>query len=204
MTAIKPSLQWDEFLGIGTLYDVEPVPYDRSYWQHYRDMDKTPMSAALTKERVDLVCRYWAGPVVDVGIGGGAFLRGHPECTGMDINPDAIEYLQDCGALHVMDEDGVEVLTFWDSAEHMTLEAFAALLAHCRVWCFISMPIYEDYDDAVQSKHFKPGEHLSYFTHPGLVGFMRANGWSLVEYNDMETRLGRESIGSYAFMRVRS
>jgi hypothetical protein len=163
-------------------------------------MDHTPMSAALTRERVGLVQRYWSGPVVDVGIGGGAFLRAHPDCTGIDVNPDALEYLRDRGQLH--EDSTCEALTFWDSAEHMPLDALATLLATCSVWCFISMPIYADEADCLASKHFKPGEHLTYFTHFGLVRFMRDHGWSLVEYNDMETQLGRESIGSYAFMRV--
>lgn len=160
------------------------------------------MGAALTQARVELVQRYHSGRVVDVGIGGGAFICAHDDARGIDVNPDAIQWMKETETLHDEDEP-IEAATFWDSAEHMELNQLMGLLARVHQWCFISMPIYADRADCIASKHFKPGEHLLYFTHDGLVDMMRKAGFTLVEFNDMETVLGREAIGSYAFMRVR-
>ena len=64
------------------------------------------------------------------------------------------------------------------------------------------MPIYEDSRHCLKSKHFKPGEHLHYFTHDGLLLWFEQQGFACVEHNDIESQLGREGITSYAFRRV--
>jgi hypothetical protein len=54
----------------------------------------------------------------------------------------------------------------------------------------------------LRSKHFRPQEHIWYFTREGLVNAMKACGFSLVAESDFETELGREDIGTFAFRRV--
>ncbi len=49
---------------------------------------------------------------------------------------------------------------------------------------------------------FKPGEHIYYFTRAGLVRWMEAHGFKLLEHNDVEVECGREAIGSFAFVRA--
>ena len=54
---------------------------------------------------------------------------------------------------------------------------------------------------ALASKHFKPNEHLWYFTDRGIKRFMFEHGFGFFGQNELETDAGREGIGSYAFKR---
>jgi hypothetical protein len=53
----------------------------------------------------------------------------------------------------------------------------------------------------LRSKHFRPTEHCWYFTRPGLVFAMKLCGFVLVSESNIETELGREDIGTFAFRR---
>jgi hypothetical protein len=77
-----------------------------------------------------------------------------------------------------------------------------ALLANVREWVFVSLPIFRDAEHALRSKHFKPDEHCWYFTRNGLVFAMQTCGFALVSESNVETDLGREDIGTFAFRRV--
>ena len=64
------------------------------------------------------------------------------------------------------------------------------------------MPIYRDQAHCLASKHFKPGEHLHYWTREGLLLWMGRLGFVCIEHNDAESRIGREGIESFAFRRT--
>ncbi len=192
-------LQWIEPLGLGYLPPRRTANelYDEQYWAEYRRRDATPMGEALTRARVDLVERYCdPSECVDVGIGGGAFVE-HSGCLGVDVNPLAIEWLRERGRL--WDGRQVRAMTFWDSAEHIS--DMSSLLAHSQRFVFISMPVYTSRSDAVESRHFKPDEHVWYFTIDGLDRMMRMNGFWMLDYSRVETELGRHGIVSFAFER---
>ena len=62
------------------------------------------------------------------------------------------------------------------------------------------MPIYgDDLDRVPKSKHFKPGEHLYYFSEKGLLKWMEVYGFEVMEKNTFEKLAGRNRIYSYAF-----
>lgn len=90
-------------------------------------------------------------------------------------------------------------MTLWDVLEH--IEDFPAVIANVRDWLFLSLPIFRDADHALRSKHFKPNEHCWYFTRDGLVAAMSMCGFALVSESRVETELGREDIGTFAFRR---
>jgi hypothetical protein len=192
-------LLWLPELGLGYL-DQPPAPglYDEDYFKHYVELDASPISAELTAERMLLVLRHHEGEIVDVGVGGGRFVR-EANCYGWDVNPYAIKLLHDSGRLRDPRSQPVDAVTMWDSIEHMTDPG--EILQNVRQWAFISTPIYTSEDDAIASKHFKPGEHLWYFTEAGLLSFMQTQGFRLQEANRMECTW-REGIGSYAFRRI--
>jgi hypothetical protein len=154
--------------------------------------------------RVDFVEQHYQGPLVDVGIGSGAFveLRERTRNTyGFDVNPAGIGWLNDRGLLvdpYVVEHDA---MTMWDVLEHMP--DFPVLLANVREWLFLSLPIFTDANHVLRSKHFRPKEHCWYFSRDGLVFAMQACGFALVSESTVETELGREDIGSFAFKRVR-
>ncbi len=188
-------LLWSDELGMG-YHPREPMDYNGSYFEKYQQMDATDMGAALTKARVDLVRKYHAGSVVDIGIGGGRFVT---DCgaSGFDVNQEAVAWLGD----KFVDPyaSGVDAATCWDSLEHIPEpEKFLSIV---REWLFVSMPTYENQADCLASKHFKPGEHIWYWTVNGFVEWCRMNGFIVYEINQIETELGREGITTFVCRR---
>jgi len=194
-------LVWDD--GIGHL-DASPVAYDAAYFDKYVCMADTDMGRALTRSRLDLVARHHAGDVLDVGIGCGQFVTARMNAggntCGFDVNPTGIAWLRVRGLYRDLYDCEHEALTFWDSLEH--IETPAGAVATARKWVFVSLPIFLDVEHCMTSKHFRPGEHIWYFTDAGLRRWFGEQGFECVEANTAETDLGREDIGSYAFRRI--
>lgn len=111
--------------------------------------------------------------------------------------PEAVEWLRSEGRFR---EPAANALTFWDSLEHIPDPEKAVEAAD--EWVFVSMPIYRDAADVLASKHYKPGEHLWYWTRDGLIRWFHRQGFFCVEVNSAETELGRDGILSFAFRRA--
>lgn len=193
-------LTWLPDLGVG-FYDVRDpdAPYDARYFAKYMGYRNTPLGRNLTQARVDLVSRYWDGELVDVGIGCGAFIDARPNTLGYDINPVGVHWLKEQGLYRDPYRAPVEAVSLWDVLEH--IPDFDRLLASVRSRVFVCMPVYSGPCEVLASKHFRPDEHFWYFTTFGFLGVMRSLGWELLEQNSEESRLGREGIASFAFMR---
>ena len=153
--------------------------------------------------RFDFVERHYQSALVDVGIGSGAFIelrRSRGRTTyGYDVNPIGIAWLEQRSLLvdpHLVSFDAV---TLWDVLEH--IPDFQSLLANVRKWAFMSLPIFHDVEHVLRSKHFKPDEHCWYFTRDGLAFAMKRCGFVLDSESNIETELGREDIGTFAFAR---
>lgn len=177
--------------------------YEGQYFAHYQKLDATPMGGLLTKARIELVAKYMPpSDTLDIGIGGGRYVY-ETGALGYDVCEDAVGWLKAANTYHdpYDPEYGpVEAITCWDSLEHIPEPE--KLLARVTGWLFVSMPIYNDMADVLQSKHYKPGEHLHYWTLPGFVNWCEAQGFELQEANHAESELGREGITSFAFKRV--
>lgn len=194
----KPSLWWSEELGYGW-HSAPPMQYSGAYFAHYQELDATPMGEALTRARLELVRKYTKASLgVDIGIGGGRYVK-ESGGKGYDVSEEAVKWLSD-DYLDPYCEGHVEHVTCWDSLEHIPEPE--KLLANVRRWLFVSMPIYDNLADVLQSKHYKPGEHLWYFTLQGFITWCAEQGFECVEINHAETELGREGITSFAFKRV--
>lgn len=194
-------MQWLPDKGIGFL-DV-PVPdglYGADYFERYRALDQTDTGFRLTSVRLGLVARHWNGTITDIGIGGGGFMLAHGDATGWDVNEHALRWLLEKRLLLDPRILPVAAATFWDSIEHMRDPS--RILNQVAHWAFISTPIYRNALHALESKHYKPGEHLWYFTESGLLAFMKRLGFRLRESNMRECECGRDEIGSFAFERV--
>ena len=66
---------------------------------------------------------------------------------------------------------------------------------------FVSIPVFKDMPHVLRSKHFRPDEHYWYFTGLGFVLYMLRHGFHLIAVDDFETRIGREDIMSFAFIK---
>ncbi len=201
MTASLPNgltdcLLWSEELGMG-FHPRPPMDYSGPYFEKYQALDATPMGTALTTARVDMVRRNFDGEVLDVGIGGGRFVV-ESGGKGFDVNEEAVQWLKSRNA-YADPYKGVAAITCWDSLEHVPDPE--ALVRSVGEWVFVSMPVYKDQADCLKSKHFKPGEHLHYWSVRGLVGWFAKMNFGCVEINERESELGREGITSFAFRR---
>ncbi|HCL4036308.1 TPA: hypothetical protein N2C03_007037, partial [Pseudomonas aeruginosa] len=85
-------LLWSEELGMG-FHPRPPMDYSGPYFEKYQALDATPMGAALTAARVDMVQRHFDGEVLDVGIGGGRFVI-ESGGKGFDVNEEAVQWLK--------------------------------------------------------------------------------------------------------------
>lgn len=192
-------LVWLDDVGVG-VHTAPEITYDGDYFGKYLVYDATPMGEELTRLRCDLVSRHITQPgkMIDIGVGGGAFIKA-AGCCGYDVNRSAVDMLVASGR-YSDPYLGCHVATFWDSFEHIA--DIEEIINSVEEWVFMSIPIFSGLEDVKASKHYRPGEHLWYFTDCGLVWVMNQFGFDVVEKNNMETQAGRESIMSYAFKRV--
>lgn len=165
-------------------------------------LDTTPSGCALTKTRKQMVEKYLpANEIVDIGIGGGRFVEA-ASCRGYDVNESAVRWLRMREAFCSPYAAPIKAITCWDSLEH--IDKPWKLLKQVTDWLFVSLPIFINPATIVSSKHYKPGEHIWYFTHQGFINWCATQGFELVEFNHAESDLGREGITSYAFKRKQS
>ena len=54
----------------------------------------------------------------------------------------------------------------------------------------------------MESKHYRPREHLWYYSHRGLVNNMSDAGFDFITVDNYEIEAGREDIYSYVFKKV--
>lgn len=175
------------------------MTYGGDYFAKYQVMDKTPMGLLLTNARINLVDEYYSGEdLIDIGIGGGVFVNCYG-CAGYDVSAQAVEWLTQRGDYRDPYTVFPEAITCWDSLEHIPDPA--ALIKRVKKFVFVSMPIYKDEADCRASKHFKPGEHLHYWTDEGLINWFARLGFICIESNQIESDIGREGISSYVFKR---
>lgn len=197
---IKSGLVWLPELGMGRYPVPKTRPYDEAYFSRYQELADTDLGRELTAARIRLVARHYTGPVLDVGIGAGQFVTARPETKGYDVNPAGVEWLKERGAWANLYRDRYPALTFWDSLEHIDRPDVA--VGRAEKWVFVSVPIFSGAEHVIRSRHFRRDEHIWYWTHDGLVSWFAEQGFELMESNGIETHLGREGIGSYAFARV--
>lgn len=183
---------------------TKSVEYGRDYFQKYINMEDTEIALKINQSRIELVNRHCGGPLLDVGIGSGEFIKKQPDrkVYGYDINLFGVEWLlahyRFVDPYKEVPED-VEGWTFWDVLEHMTDPGEVLRKVRPGNYVFVAIPIFENVWDVKKSKHYRPNEHYYYFTSKGLVDYMEARGFACLEVNDAEVKAGRESIGSFAF-----
>ena len=190
---------WSSEQGRG--YHSRPaMRYEGAYFAHYQKLDETQMGSLLTKACLELVEKYTkASQGVDIGIGGGRYVK-ESWGNGYDVCDDAVAWLERTGSYTDPYVAPVSHVTCWDSLEHIPEPE--KLLANVRDWLFVSLPLCESPEEWQSSKHYKPGEHLHYWSLQGFISWCASLGFECVEVNHAETELGREGITSFAFKRV--
>jgi hypothetical protein len=199
-------LMWFPEAGYGYFECDTAGVYTSDYFDRYAEQADTPIGEAIMDARVWLVDRmlleYGRAPVLDVGIGCGAFLsawwRNGGEGFGDDVNPAGIEWLEKKAARRRL-ASGHDVVTFWDVLEHIRRPDEA--LAHVKRLAFVSLPIFRDGDHVLQSRHYRRDEHFHYWTRAGFIAFAESCGFRVVYAGADETLLGREDIETFVLER---
>jgi SAM-dependent methyltransferase len=178
------------------------IAYGRDYWLKYQKYKNTNFSIALNAARLAIVSNYYQdGYILDVGIGNGHFIElcniAGLDCEGVDVNPYAVEWLRHND--YIITRENYEIVTYWDSFEHIP-DLDIELKLYNAKYIIMSIPIFDE-ATAERSKHYRPGEHLHYFTNGGIIKFMETHNYDLVMKSSIESDLGREDIYNYAFKR---
>lgn len=179
------------------------APYDQAYFDKCAGYEGQDIAEQINAGRVDLVARHIGGNrLVDVGIGSGEFIRRRPNTWGCDVNPVAIEWLRrnDRWAERLDQFAGVSM---WDVIEHLQVPEAYLRQINLHGFLFVSIPTFYALGAIRLSRHYRPGEHLQYFTEEGFVAWMELHGFALRERSDFEIMAGRESIVSFALQRYR-
>ena len=195
--AVETEFVWWPAKGYGFHAPSAKFPYDEHYLEKKKARENTEVGRLLVQQRCKFVGRRGLG-VVDVGVGAGSFVKAN-ECVGYDVNPEMVQWLRNHNCWHDIYTAKIDTACFWDSLEHMLTPE--AALVNVTNEVFISIPIFASGEHALKSKHFRPNEHLWYFTEWGLIGWMKKQGFSLLERSCDEERYGREGVGSYRFTR---
>ncbi len=177
------------------------VSYDESYFNKCAGYEGSDIANAINRGRVEFVAKHYCpvSPVLDIGIGSGEFIRSRKARTyGMDVNPKAVEWLKESG-LWADDLLKFSAFTMWDVIEHVPEPEDYFRHISIGSYLFTSIPIFSDLTRIRESKHYRPGEHLYYWTRQGFVMWMQMHGFECLEVSDFETRAGRDSILSFAF-----
>lgn len=177
--------------------------YDDEYYNKCASYDGKEIADRINAGRIALVAKHYGnGRVVDIGIGSGEFIRKRPNTFGRDVNPVAIEWLKrnDLWAER-LDEFGAH--TYWDVIEHLPEPEQYLRNVQLHGFLFASLPIFDDLTRIRESRHYRPNEHLYYFSRDGFENWMHAHGFLLLDHQTFETDAGRDSIHSFAFKRNR-
>jgi len=177
------------------------VDYGEDYFEKCRGYEGQSIAEKINAGRVALVARHFGpGRVCDVGVGSGEFIKRRPYTFGVDVNPAAIAWLKEAGRW-ASDLDSFGAFTFWDVLEHVPEPESYLRHAYLHAFVFLSMPIMASLDRIRESRHYRPGEHLYYWTESGLIEWMAWHGFRCLEVANFETEAGRENIRSFAFRR---
>jgi hypothetical protein len=141
-----------------------------NYFDHYAPMEGSGIASKLYAWRVEMVNKR-VGPdavVLDTGIGCGEFIKSRPNTFGQDVNPKGIQWLKENRKLRE-DMESFHAFTFWDVLEHVEnpSDYFGRMPDGSHV--FTSLPVFDDLSDIRSSRHYKPGEHLYYWTKAGFI-----------------------------------
>lgn len=177
------------------------IRYDDDYLLKFEAYDPF-ISATVNAGRCAMLARHLSkgASVLDVGAGDGSFVRAARvagfEAYGVDPIPKAAHDLREAG-LYADDPAEFDAVTMWDVAEHM--DNPGAILHPAPAFLFASVPVFDDFSQIRASRHYRPGEHLYYWSPQGFIDWVALYGFRLLERSAHETDAGRDSIGAFAF-----
>lgn len=182
---------------------TKSVDYTEDYFDKYVKYENTDISKKLNNGRTTITSEFCES-ILDIGVGSGEFIKNSKIKTfGFDINPKAIDWLKSNNIFIDPYQDDLKVdgLSFWDSLEHIPNPNALLSKVLKNQYVFISIPIFKEFPQIKNSKHYRPNEHYYYFTSYGLIHYMKDSGFNLIKLDDFETKAGREEILTFVFIK---
>ncbi len=170
------------------------IKYDLSYYEKMLRQNSR-LAEKIAKVRWSFISRLNARFVLDYGSGVGWFRAYKPsdvEVDSFDIGP----YPQ-TGILR----DYYNLICFWDVLEHISGFNELKDILTSTDYVALSIPIKPDKVPIEKWKHFKPGEHLNYFSEKSLDEIFRKYSFHLLAKGSPECP-PREDILSLIYMRA--
>lgn len=177
---------------------ITSYSYSDDYLLHYKLYAKTKKSNDICQARWEFLARnvsFIDKILLDFGCGASAFgdwwQQEFPGIFSYDpyFRPD-----------HSFLEVDIDIITLWDSLEHMSRLDILPLIG--AKYIFISLPVVDNVRDITTWKHFVPHEHLWYFTTKALERLFEKWGYELVEQSDFECLLRSQGIKSFFFAKL--
>lgn len=173
------------------------------YFEKCGGYEGQEIAQKINAGRVALVNRYASAEkdVLDVGVGSGEFIKSRPRTFGYDVDPAAVEWLKQ-GGFWRDDFSAFHAFTFWDVIEHVETPTDYFNQIPGGSYLFTCLPIFSDLSRIRDSKHYRPGEHLYYWTERGFIDWMKLHRFGMLCRQNFEMDAGRENIYSFAFYRA--
>lgn len=191
---------WQTGLKITAVYDANYV--------HSR-YDAYPTTEAMSYLRLGFVKAFARnGRILDVGYGNGSFLKKAAKAGFSAFGNDV--HGADYGIQEVPLDEAAngswDVVTFFDSLEHFSDLALPRTLAQRARTIVISIPCRpEEFPSRLEWRHYRPGEHLHYFSRYSLELFF-ASHHAVASRSDVEDTIrgklpsGEQNILTMAFI----
>lgn len=221
LLASLPSIPIGENLNWCYLHDIfyhsDLLNFTVSDESYFKLQEVNDLNKKLNSFRVKMVNKYCKdSPVLDIGIGSGNFITKRVHKTyGFDICETAVDWLKK-KKLYInpwtMDtKKKLAGYCFWDSFEHIAHPSLMLTSIPIGTYIFISIPVvpkeFMMYDlnkianNLNQWKYFRPNEHLHHWSDEGIKMYMKKLGLFLLEESDYETKIGRENIRTFVFIK---
>lgn len=152
--------------------------YNKQYLEEYAYEASIPLGRSILKSRWDTVKTFCdSGTLIDYGCGTGVFVDEAPSefvATGWDVNPfSKYSGMRPTGKF--------DILTMWDVIEHLPAP-LSPVTDFNPTFVFISTPNADnvDFNEFSGWKHFKPLEHIHYYSLKTLTMSFASIGYELI------------------------
>jgi len=188
---------------LGIIKQLNPSPYNYGFEYSSKYEKLGPLGLQMAHLRFGflrgVIGNKTINSLLDVGYGCGDFLKvavsSIPVCHGTDLD-EAYNVPTGCNFVSELDSQHYDVITFFDSLEHMPENEFVKDL-DCNYIC-ISLPwchyFSDDWFDTW--KHRRPDEHIWHYNDESLSSYMNAMGYNTLLMSNIEDTI-RKGVDSH-------
>lgn len=190
--------------------------YDDDHYKLLESYEGKEIGEAITKNRIKMVKGVFKKmthkSLLDYGCGSGYFIKELAKKTklntiyGYDVLEKTTDWLKGKGIYYDLEKEDQELyplgcITMWDVIEHLPEPRKVLDKIKKGTYLLISVPLTNNLSKLKEWKHYRPYEHLHYWTYVGFVEYMIKAGFKLLDRNYNETLAGREDIWSFTFIK---